>query len=111
MTRSAMAVACVVIGWSTAARAETYLEKVTGVDAVKRTITFTVDKKERTLPVDEKADIQLQVKAGKRLRVTAFKGGLAGIKAGTEATLTTERKDGREVVTKIVLLGPEPKGK
>lgn len=108
MTRYEVGAICVVVGLSTVGRAETYLEKVTAVDPAKRTITISVDKKDRTLPVDEKVEIHLQVKVGKRLRVTVFKGGLGGIKVGTEATMTTERKDGREVVTKIVLLGPEP---
>jgi hypothetical protein len=37
------------------------------------------------------------------------KEGLKGVKAGSEATLTTEKKEGEEVVTKIVLLAGEQK--
>jgi len=37
------------------------------------------------------------------------KDGLKGVKAGTEVTVTTEKKDGEEGVTKIVVLAPEKK--
>lgn len=89
--------------------AETYGEKIKKVDPEKKTITFTVDGMDRTFKVDDKVDVQAQVRAGKRLRVTVVKDGLKGVKAGSDATLTTEKKDGEEVVTKIVLLAGEQK--
>jgi len=65
---------------------------------------------DRTFKVDEKVDVQAQMRAGKRLRLSLLvKDGLRGVKAGSEATITTERKDGDEVVIKIVLLAPDPK--
>ena len=100
------AVAC------SACSAETYLDKVKAVDAGKRTLTLSVDGKDRTFSVDEKVDVQSQTRAGKRLRVTPVKEGLKGVKAGSEVTVTTEKLDGQEVVTKIVILVPEgTKGK
>jgi len=89
--------------------AETYGEKIKKVDPEKKTITFAVDGMDRTFKVDDKVDVQAQVRAGKRLRVTVVKDGLKGVKAGSDATLTTEKKDGEEVVTKIVLLAGEQK--
>jgi hypothetical protein len=68
-----------------------------------------VDGKDKAFKVDDKVDVQTQVRVGKRLRVTALKDGLKGVKAGVEATITTEKRDGQEVVTKIVILAPEPK--
>lgn len=91
------------------ALAETYLEKVKAVDADKRTVTFAVDGKDRTFKVDEKAEVQAQQRVGKRLRVTPLKDGLKGVKAGNEVTVTTERRAGEEVVTKVVVLVPEKK--
>jgi len=92
-------------------RAETYGEKLSEVDTTKKTVTFAVDGKPKTFQVDEKVDVQTQVRVGKRLRVTPLKEGLKGVKKGSEATITTEKKDGVEVVTKIVVLAPEPKPK
>jgi hypothetical protein len=90
---------------------ETYGEKVKAVDPAKRTITFPVEGKEKTFKVDDKVDVQMQTRVGKRLRVTPVKDGLKGVKAGSEATITTEKKDGEEVVTKIVVLVADPKAK
>ena len=89
--------------------ADTYGEKISAVDAEKKTITFPVEGKDRTFKVDDKVSVQTQRRAGKRLTVTPVKDGLKGVKAGTEATVTTEKKDGVEVVTKIVLLVAEKK--
>ena len=89
---------------SASAAAETYAEKLKAVDSDKKTITFAVDGKERTFKVDAKVDVQSQVRTGKRLTVVPVKDGLKGVKAGREATMTTEKRDGDEVVTKIVLL-------
>jgi hypothetical protein len=87
-----------------AARAETYGDKVKDVDPDKMTLTLPVDGKDRTFKVDAKVDVQNQVRTGKRLRLTPVKEGLKGVKAATEVVITTEKKDGEEVVTKIVIL-------
>ena len=49
------------------------------------------------------------IRRGKRLTLAAVKDGLKGVKAGSEVTVTTEKKEGEEVVTKIVVLVPEKK--
>jgi len=92
-----------------AARADTYADKLKAVDADKKTITLPVDGKDRTFKVDDKVDVQSQTRAGKRLRLTPVKDGLKGVKAGTEVTVTTEKRDGEEVVTKIVVLAADKK--
>jgi hypothetical protein len=89
------------------ATADTYIEKFKSVDADKQTVTFRVDGKYRELKVDEKVDVQSQMRAGKKLRVVPVKDGLKGVKPGIEATISTETRAGEEIVTKIVLLLPE----
>jgi hypothetical protein len=89
--------------------AETYAEKIKGVDAEKKTITIPVDGKDKAFKVADKVDVQTQVRRGKRLTVTPLKEGLKGVKTGMEATVTTEKRDGEEVVTKIVVLVAEKK--
>jgi len=109
MTRRTLLAVALTVLTGAAARAETYGDKVKEVDVEKKTLTIPVDGKERTFPVDDKVDVQSQVRAGKRLRLTPMKEGLKGVKAGSEVTVTTEKKDGKEVVTKIVVLVPEKK--
>lgn len=89
--------------------ADTYAEKVKAIDADKKLITIPVDGKDKPFKVVDKVDVQTQVRRGKRLTVTPLKEGLKGIKVGVEATITTEKRDGEEVVTKIVVLVPEKK--
>jgi hypothetical protein len=109
MLRRVLLAAALMILAGSAARAETYADKLKAVDADKKTVTLPVDGKDRTFKVDDKVDVQSQVRVGKRLRLTPVKDGLKGVKAGTEVTVTTEKKDGEEVVTKIVVLAAEKK--
>lgn len=97
----------IVVG--SAACADTYGEKIKSVDVEKKTITIPVDGKDKVFKVDDKVDVQSQVRAGKRLRLTPMREGLKGVKPGVEATITTEKRAGEEVVTKIVVLVPEKK--
>ena len=85
------------------------LEKVTGIDPEKKTLTFPIDGKDKTVKVDANVDVQSQERVGKRLRLTPLKEGLKGIKVGNEVTITTEKKDGEVVVTKIIVVVPEKK--
>ena len=55
------------------------------------------------------ADATVQV-PGKKKQLEAVEGGLKGVKAGDQVTITTEKQDGRDVVTKIVLAS-KPKAK
>jgi len=109
MLRRTLLATALVFGFGSAALAETYGDKVKDVDPDKMTLTLPVDGKDRTFKVDAKVDVQNQVRAGKRLRLTPVKDGLKGVKAGTEVTVTTEKKDGEEVVTKIVILAGDRK--
>ncbi|MCY2939567.1 MAG: hypothetical protein NTV55_14585 [Planctomycetota bacterium] len=76
--------------------------KVVSVDVEKSTITLSVDGKDQTLKVEKGAPIQ---KSGKMKKLEEVEGGLKGINSGDEATLTLEKKDEKEVVTRIVLVG------
>ena len=76
--------------------------KVVSVDVEKSTITLSVDGKDQTLKVEKGAPIQ---KPGKMKKLEEVEGGLKGINSGDEATLTLEKKDEKEVVTRIVLVG------
>ena len=76
--------------------------KVVSVDVAKSTITLSVDGKDQTLKVEKGAPIQ---KPGKMKKLEEVEGGLKGINSGDEATLTLEKKDEKEVVTRIVLVG------
>jgi hypothetical protein len=107
MFRYAFVVLLFVATIATSARADTYAEKVKDVDVDKKTITIPVDGVDKTFKVDEKVDVQTQVRVGKRLRLTPVKDGLKGVKIGLEATVTTEKRAGEEVVTKITVLVPE----
>jgi len=110
MWKKALCAAAILLWPGGATRAETYGERVKAVNVAKKTITIPVEGMDRTFKVDEKVDVQAQVRAGKRLRLSLLvKDGRRGVKAGSEATITTERKDGDEVVIKIVLLAPDPK--
>jgi hypothetical protein len=103
LRRTLPAIALALVAGSVAL-AETYGDKVKAVDPDKRTLTLPVDGKDRTFKVDDKVDVQNQVRAGKRLRLVPVKDGLKGVKIGSEVTVTTEKRGGEEVVTKIVLL-------
>jgi hypothetical protein len=72
-------------------------------------ITFPVDGKDKAFKVADKVDVRTQVRRGKRLTITPLKDGLKGLKNGMEATITTEKRDGEEIVTKIVVVVAEPK--
>jgi hypothetical protein len=104
MIRRALLATALALLTGPAVLADTYGDKVKAVDAEKKTLTLPVDGKDRTFPVADKVDVQAQVRAGKRIRLTPVKDGLKGVKAGSEVTVTTEKRDGKEVVTKVVVL-------
>ena len=103
LRRTLLATALIMVTGS-AALAETYGDKVKDVDPDRMTLTLVVDGKDRTFHVHAKVDARNQVRAGKRLRLVPVKDGLIAVKPGNGVTVTTERKDGEEVATKIVLL-------
>ena len=89
--------------------ADEFKGKVKSVDADKNTITVTVkvdDKdadKTFTVPADVK--IQRKKRGGDLVDV---EGGLKGVNEGRDITITTEKKDDKDVVTKV-LVGRNPK--
>jgi len=74
--------------------AEEYKGEVKSVSA--DSITISVDGKDVKLPVSSTAEVL----AGKPGKEKAIK--FASIKEGDKVTATTEKKDGKEVVTKIL---------
>lgn len=81
--------------------------KVKSVDAEKNTIVVTVGDKDMTYTVaaDAKIVTVAKGKKGKPGVETPLADGLKGLKADTEVTLTTEKKDDKETVTGIKLGG------
>jgi hypothetical protein len=92
--------------------AEEIKGKVKSVDASKSTITVTVNDKDRTLTVAKDAKVfQLVGKKLKKAQPQDVPGGLAGLEAGKEVTVTTDKKDGQDVVTQIKVEGLAKKKK
>jgi hypothetical protein len=92
--------------------------KVKSVDVDKSTITFTVDDKDQTLPVAKDAKIsklEFQKEKGKKkgkLEEVPVSGGLGGLTAGQDVTITTEKVDEKDTVTAVKLnQAPMKKGK
>ena len=84
--------------------------KVKSVDADKNTITVTVkvDDKDtdKTFTVTADTKVQAKKKSGELVDV---EGGLKAVKEGQDVTITTEKKDDKEVVTQILV--PRERGK
>jgi hypothetical protein len=75
--------------------------KLKGVDTDKGTITLTVDGKDRVFLITKDTEILVQ-----DIRAYTPKDGLKDPvfkKQGLQAVVTTEKKGGKEVVTKIVV--------
>jgi len=73
--------------------------KLKDVDIFKKTITVTVEGKDKVLPVAENAKIAT-VGKGKTPGQDVV-GGLLGLKAGPEVAVTTAKKDDKDIVTEI----------
>jgi hypothetical protein len=83
--------------------------KLKDVDIFKKTITVSDGAKDQVLPVAENAKITT-VGKGKNPGGDVV-GGLLGLKAGPEVTVTTEKKDDKAVVTVIKVAQEAPKKK
>jgi hypothetical protein len=84
------------------ARADVVVGKVKSIDTDKNTITVTVDDKDQTFTVDKGSKIWQPGKTKKAPQVDV-PGGLSGLKPDQPVVLTTEKKDGKDVVTQIKL--------
>lgn len=86
--------------------------KVKSNDAEKSTVTVTVADKDQTVDVAKDAKItRLVGKKLKKAQPEDVPGGLTGLTAGADVTITTEKKDGKDVATAIRLEGLFPKKK
>src|SRR5262245_31242530 len=107
-----VAVACLVV-CAGLSLAEEIKGKVKSVDADKGTLTLTVGDKDQTIAVAKDADVFSlgKAKKGQPAPKQAVSGGLGGLTAGAEVTVTTEKKDAKDTATAIKLETPAKKKK
>jgi hypothetical protein len=79
--------------------------KVKSVDTDKNTITVTVDDKEQTFTITD----DTKIVAGNQNKEVKDRLKSDRFKAGTDVVITTEKKDGKDVVTQIKLAGGKKK--
>ena len=89
--------------------ADTVKGKVKGVDADKNTITVTADDKEKNYDVAKDAKVVKVIGKGKKATTETVTAGLKGVSTGSEVTLTTEKKESKEVVTHVKIEGAKKK--
>ena len=98
------AVACVLALTLAVASGDEFKGKVKKLDADKNTITITVDDKDQTFDVSK--DTKIVGLYGKKLKKAIQEnvpGGLSGVKEGVAVSLTTEKKDGKDVLIQVKL--------
>ncbi len=91
--------------------ADEYKGTITKVDLAKKTLTVKVDGDVKTLTYDDKTTFVRSAKDGNEKTVADLKGWAAKLKSkGAAATVWTEKKDGKETVTKVTVgkTGPRP---
>jgi Cu/Ag efflux protein CusF len=92
--------------------AEEIKGKIKSVDLDKATITLEVGTSERVYPVASEARFLGQFgKKVKKATTQVIEGGLKGIKEGAEVTVTTEKRDEKEVVSLVKVEGLQVKEK
>jgi hypothetical protein len=71
--------------------------RVKSTDVEKNTITITVNDKDQTLNVSKDAKfVGLYGKKLNKAQIRDIPGGLSGVRAGANVTVTTEKKDDKE---------------
>ena len=95
------------------AGAEQVKGKIKSVDVDKNTVTITVDDKDQTFEVPKTAKVFSlgYAKKGKVPKEVPLDGGIGGLKIDSGVTVTTEKMDGKDVVTSIQLDGTAKKKK
>jgi hypothetical protein len=94
------------------APAEEIKGKVKSVDLEKATITMEVGTSEQVFPIAADAKFLGQFgKKAKKATTQAIAGGLKGIKEGAVVTVTTEKRDEKEVVSLLKVEGLQVKEK
>jgi hypothetical protein len=90
---------------STVVCADEVKGKFAKIDGEK--LTLTVDGKETTFALDKSVKVQSTNKKNNKFK--DLPGGMSDLKAGDEVTLTTEKKENKEVVTKITTTAKKKK--
>ena len=85
--------------------------KVKQVDGDKGRLTLTVGDADKTFDVGDARVVGLYGKKLKKAKTQDLAGGLRGLKEGAEVTLTTAKKDDKDVVTEVKLEGLQAKVK
>ncbi len=90
----------------TAISADEVKGTVKAVDNPKNTIKVTVDGKDTTFPISKDASIvTVSIIPGKKNKttekLTPIENGIAGVKAGANVTLLTEKVDDKDTVTSV----------
>ena len=85
--------------------------KVKSIDTEKSTITLTVDDKETTYDVAKFATFAKVMGKGKKAKPEELSDGLKGVQSGDTVTITTEKKDDKEFVSKLQVEAPVKKKK
>jgi Cu/Ag efflux protein CusF len=76
--------------------------RVKKVDSDKGTLTLTVNDKDQTFTIPKEAKIVgLFGKKIKKAQLLDIPGGLTGVKEGVEVTVTTDKKDNKDVVSQV----------
>ena len=101
----AVLVACIAI-----ASADDIKGKVKSTDTDKNTITVTVDDKDQTFNVKD-AKIYTTGKKKKNTPAPEIALTLGAVKTDSQVTVTTEKKDGKDVVTAVKVEGGKKKKK
>ena len=93
------------------ARADDFKATIKKIDSEKSSITLLVNGEEKTLPVSKDAEIYA-IGKGKKNKPgpkEPISGGLSGLKAEVEVTITTIKSNDREVVAAIKVEGMKKK--
>jgi Cu/Ag efflux protein CusF len=105
-------VSCLLVLGIAVAGADEIRGKVKKVDAEKSTITITIDDKDQNFDVPKEARVVgLFGKKAKKAQQLDLPGGLAAIKEGANVTITTEKKDNKDVVSQVRVDDLMPKKK
>jgi len=76
--------------------------RVKSTDAEKNTITVTVNDKDQTFNLSKDAKfVGLYGKKLNKAKILDIPGGLSGVRAGANVTVTTEKKDEKEVAISV----------
>ncbi len=76
--------------------------RLVNFNADQNTLTLTTDGKDQTFPIDKAAKF---VMSGRKNQLRDIPGGLGGLKEGTDVTLHTQNKDGKEIISKVTIEG------